>query len=265
MGVITGFTDLDHILKGGLQKGCLYVLAARPSIGKTTLAIHMADYICLKEHRTVAFFSLENSRRQVIDRILALESGIDPYCIFTGRINRKDWHRIAEAAETIGKSNLVIDDSYCIDVHKLRTRCLEYRRENEDLAAIFIDYLQLISGSEEKESREEEALEVVTSLKDLARELDRPIVVLSQISRSVEHREDHRPTLSDFFPGKTISQYFDGVMFLYRDEYYNKDSERKGIAEVIVAKNPMGPVGVVELGYQAPYVKFTNFSFANQY
>lgn len=258
MGVKTGFTDLDYILDGGLQKGCLYVLAGRPSMGKTGMVINMVDFICFKQSRSAVYFSLDMSCKQFTDRVLAFEAEIDPYLLRVGRIAGDDWFRLARATETIGNSRLIVNDASGIDVKTIREKCLDYRKDTDDIAVIFIDYLQLISGSDNDESRRKEMSEIVKDLKDLARELDRPIVVLSQISRAPEYREDHRPILSDFVTSDAVNQYADIVMFLYRDEYYNKDSESKGTAEVIVAKNSMGPVGTIDLGFEPCFVKFGN-------
>lgn len=260
MGVITGFTDLDYILNRGLQKGCLYVLAGRPSMGKTGMAINMVDHICFKQHRTVVYFSLEMSCRELTERVLALEAEIDPYKLRSGRIDDDDWFRIARVAETMGNSGLIVNDTPAIDIKEIREKCLDYRKDANDIAVIFIDYLQLISGSDNDESREKEMSEIVKDLKALARELDRPIVVLSQISRAPEHRKNHRPILSDFYTSDSgsVIQYADVIMFLYREGYYNMDFENKVITEVIVAKNPMGPVGTIELGFEPSFVKFEN-------
>lgn len=258
MGVATGFKDLDNILDGGLQKGCLYVLAGRPSMGKTGMAISMIDHICLKNYRTAAYFSLEVSRRQIVDRILALKAEIKPYKLRTGEIDGEDWRRIAKAAETIADAKLIVDDTSSIDVESIRSKCNEIRKDNKDLDVIFVDYLQLMSESDTYGSREGELSKIVTSLKELAVELDRPIVVLSQLSRVVEYREDRRPILSDLKDSESLVHLADVIMFLYRDEYYNRDSERKGIAEVIVAKNSMGSVGTIELGFDPRFVEFEN-------
>ena len=183
----TGFTDLDWILDGGLQKGCLYVLGGRPSMGKTGMAINVVDFICFKQHRTVVYFSLDMTGKQLTERVLASEAGIDPYKLRTGKIDRDDWFRLARAAETMGNSRLIVNDTSGIDVRKIREKCLDYRKDTDDIAVIFIDYLQLISESDNGESRKKEMAEIVKDLKALARELDRPIVVLSQISRAPEY------------------------------------------------------------------------------
>lgn len=258
MGVKTGFTDLDYILDGGLQKGCLYVLAGRPSMGKTGMAINIVDFICFKQYRTVVYFSLDMSGKQLTERVLALEAEIDPYKMRTGRIDGDDWFCLAKAAETMGKSRLIVNDTSGIDVKKIREKCLDYRRDTDDIAVVFIDYLQLIPESDNDELRRKVKSEIVKDLKELARELDRPIVVLSQMSRLPEYREDHRPILSDFDTSDLTNQYADVIMFLYRDDYYNANSESKGIAEVIVAKNSMGSAGTIELGFTPRFVKFEN-------
>lgn len=258
MAVNTGFVDLDHRLDGGFQKGLVYVLAGRPSMGKTSLAVNMIDFICFEKYRTVAYFSLDKPKRQMMDFFLAIKAGIDPWKIRTGELDGKDWHKIAMAAEMIGKSNLIIDDTECDTVQDIRSKCIRYRRQSDDLAVIFIDYFQLMSDSESSGSRKEELLRIIKDTKKLARELDRPIVILSQISRRPEYRADHRPILKDFREGRAISQWADVVMFLYRDEYYNPDSKEKGIAEVFVAKNSMGSIGPTRLGYQESVLRFEN-------
>ncbi|SFQ26860.1 replicative DNA helicase [Lachnospiraceae bacterium XBB1006] len=257
MSVITGFADLDYMLNGGFQKGCLYFLAGRPAMGKTGLAINMIDNICFNQHRIIAYFSLEMSKRQLLERILAFKAKIESYVLRTGNIEKDGWNRIAKAAEAMSKASLIIDDTSAADVETIRTKCVEYRKSSEDLSAIFIDYLQLVSVADNNKSRKKQISEIVKQLKGMAVELDCPIVVISQISRESEYREDHRPVISDLVEGDAISQYADVIMFLYRDEYYDRSASR-GIAEVIVSKNAGGYTGTIELGFQADYVKFEN-------
>lgn len=254
----TGFADLDWILGGGLQKGCLYVLGGRSSTGKTGMSINMVDFICFKQHRIVVYFSLEMSGKDLTDRVLSLEAEIDPLKLRTGRIDGNDWLCIVRVAETMGNSRLIVNDTPAIDIKEIREKCLDYRKDADDIAVVFIDYLQIISGSDNDESRRKEMSEIVKDLKALARKLDCPIVVLSQITCAPEYREDHRPILSDFYTSDAVIQYADVIMFLYRDEYYNMDSESQGITEVIVAKNSVGTVGTIELGFEPHFVKFEN-------
>lgn len=258
MGVATGFRDLDAILDGGLQKGCLYVLAARPSMGKTSMALSMIDYICFKKNRTVTYFSLEDSKRQIIDRILSLRAEIEYYKIRTGDVEGEDWKRLAKVAESIGESKLIIDDTSCMDAQKISAKCIGHRQDYDDLALVVIDYLQLLSGFDNNESYERLFLKEIKRLRNLAIELNRPIVVLSQVSCVVEQRESHRPVLSDLITSDAVLQCVDAVIFIYRDEYYNDDSEREGLAELIVAKNNMGAVGTIEIEFDKCFAKFKN-------
>ena len=256
-GIATGFADLDY-KTAGLQPSDLVLIAARPSMGKTAFALNIAQHICFKRHKSVAIFSLEMSKEQLVNRLLSLESYVDSRSIRSGNVSSSDWEKIIEGASTIGESGLIIDDTAGISVGELRSKCRKYKAEHKDLAVIIIDYLQLMSASRKSESRQQEISDISRSLKSLARELNVPVVALSQLSRAVEKRDDHRPMLSDLRESGAIEQDADVVMFLYRDDYYNKETEKKGIAEVIIAKQRNGPTGTVELVWLENLTKFAN-------
>ncbi len=255
-GIPTGFIDLDYKM-AGMQPSDLILVAARPSMGKTAFELNLAQYMAFKKGLTVALFSLEMSKEQLVNRMFSLESNVDAQKLRTGQMNDQEWERLIESAGTIGKSNLIIDDTPGISIAELRSKCRKYKLEH-NLSIIMIDYLQLMSGSGRSESRQQEISEISRSLKALARELNVPVVALSQLSRAVEQRPDHRPMLSDLRESGAIEQDADVVMFLYRDDYYNHDSPEKGISEVIVAKQRNGPIGTVKLAWLPEYTKFAN-------
>ncbi|MCQ2540438.1 MAG: replicative DNA helicase [Acetatifactor sp.] len=255
-GIPTGFIDLDY-RTAGMQPSDLILVAARPSMGKTAFELNLAQYMAFKKNLTVALFSLEMSKEQLINRMFSLESNVDAQKLRTGQLNDQEWERLIESAGTIGKSNLIIDDTPGISISELRSKCRKYKLEH-NLSIIMIDYLQLMSGSGRSESRQQEISDISRSLKALARELNVPVIALSQLSRAVEQRPDHRPMLSDLRESGAIEQDADVVMFLYRDDYYNHDSEKKGISEVIIAKQRNGPIGTVELAWLPEYTKFAN-------
>lgn len=259
-GIPTGFIDLDYKLSG-LQPSDLVLIAARPSMGKTAFVLNIAQYIAFKKERGVAIFSLEMSKEQLVNRLFSLESQVDAQAIRTGNMKDSDWEKLIEGAGIIGKSRLIIDDTPGISISELRSKCRKYKLEYE-LDVIIIDYLQLMTGSvgKSQESRQQEISEISRSLKGLARELNVPVVALSQLSRAVESRPDKRPMLSDLRESGAIEQDADVVMFIYRDEYYNKDSEFKKQAEIIIAKQRNGPVGTVNLAWLGEYTKFANLS-----
>ncbi len=259
-GIPTGFIDLDYKLSG-LQPSDLVLIAARPSMGKTAFVLNIAQYVAFKKEKGVAVFSLEMSKEQLVNRLFSLESQVDSQAIRTGNLKDSDWEKLIEGAGIIGKSKLIIDDTPGISVSELRSKCRKYKLEH-DVQLIIIDYLQLMTGSVGKrpESRQQEISEISRSLKALARELNVPVVALSQLSRAVESRPDKRPMLSDLRESGAIEQDADVVMFIYRDEYYNKDSEYKKQAEIIIAKQRNGPVGTVNLAWLADYTKFANLS-----
>lgn len=256
-GVATGFIQLDH-MTAGLQPSDLILIAARPSMGKTAFALNIADHVCFRDKKGVAIFSLEMSKEQLVNRLLALESHVDADLIRKGNVSAKDWEGIIEGASIIGESKLIIDDTPGISIGELRTKCRKYKAENKDLSLIIIDYLQLMTGSRRGGSRELEIADISRSLKSIARELNVPVVALSQLSRAVEKREEHRPMLSDLRESGAIEQDADVVMFLYRDEVYNKETANPGIAEVIIAKQRNGPIGTCELVWISNLTKFAN-------
>lgn len=259
-GIPTGFTDLDYKLSG-LQPSDLVLVAARPSMGKTAFVLNIAQYVAFKREKGVAVFSLEMSKEQLVNRLFALESQVDSQALRTGNLKDSDWEKLIEGAGIIGQSNLIIDDTPGISVSELRSKCRKYKLEH-DIQLIIIDYLQLMTGSvgRHSESRQQEISDISRSLKALARELNVPVVALSQLSRAVESRPDKRPMLSDLRESGAIEQDADVVMFIYRDEYYNKDTEFKKQAEIIIAKQRNGPVGTVHLAWLADYTKFANLS-----
>lgn len=255
-GIPTGFIDLDY-KTSGFQPSDLILVAARPSMGKTAFALNIAQYMAFRNNVTAAIFSLEMSKEQLVNRLLALESKVDSQNIRTGNLEDEEWAKLIEGANIIGNSHLIIDDKPGISISELRSKCRKYKMEH-NLGIIFIDYLQLMTGSGRSESRQQEISEISRSLKALARELNVPVVALSQLSRAVEQRPDHRPMLSDLRESGAIEQDADVVMFIYRDDYYNKDSENKNIAEIIIAKQRNGPIGTVNLVWMPNYTKFVN-------
>lgn len=258
-GIATGFRDLDY-QTSGLQPSDLILIAARPSMGKTAFALNIAQYVAFRMNVTTAIFSLEMSKEQLVNRLFAMEAGIDSQHLRTGNLSDEEWEKLIEGAGVIGKSNLIIDDTPGITISELRSKCRKYKLEY-DLRLVVIDYLQLMSGSGRgSDSRQQEISDISRSLKALARELNVPVVALSQLSRAVEQRPDHRPMLSDLRESGAIEQDADVVMFIYRDEYYHKDSEKKGIAEIIVAKQRNGPVGTVELVWLPDHTRFVGLA-----
>ena len=255
-GIPTGFIDLDY-KTSGFQPSDLILVAARPSMGKTAFVLNIAQYMAFRNDVTAAIFSLEMSKEQLVNRLLALESKVDSQNIRTGNLEDEEWAKLIEGANIIGNSHLIIDDKPGISISELRSKCRKYKMEH-NLGIIFIDYLQLMTGSGRSESRQQEISEISRSLKALARELNVPVVALSQLSRAVEQRPDHRPMLSDLRESGAIEQDADVVMFIYRDDYYNKDSENKNIAEIIIAKQRNGPIGTVNLVWMPNYTKFVN-------
>lgn len=257
-GIPTGFIDLDYKLSG-LQPSDLVLVAARPSMGKTAFVLNIAQYMAFKKDKCVAIFSLEMSKEQLVNRLFSLESQVDAQALRTGNMKDSDWEKLIEGAGIIGKSKMIIDDTPGISVSELRSKCRKYKLEH-GLDIIIIDYLQLMTGSVGKssESRQQEISEISRSLKGLARELNVPVVALSQLSRAVESRPDKRPMLSDLRESGAIEQDADVVMFIYRDDYYNHDSPDKGISEIIIAKQRNGPIGTVQLAWLPEYTKFAN-------
>ena len=255
-GIPTGFMDLDY-KRSGLQNSDFILVAARPSMGKTALVLNIAQYVAFHENLATAIFSLEMSKEQLVNRLFSLESRVDAQILRSGNLNDSDWEKLIEGADVIGKSHLIIDDTPGISISELRSKCRKYKLEH-DLKLIIIDYLQLMTGSGRTDSRQQEISDISRSLKGLARELNVPVIALSQLSRAVEQRPDHRPMLSDLRESGAIEQDADVVMFIYRDDYYNKDTDMKNIAEIIIAKQRNGPIGTVNLVWLPQYTKFAN-------
>ena len=256
-GVPTGFVDLDQIT-AGLHKSDLVLVAARPAMGKSAFALNIATYAAIKANTPTVIFSLEMSKEQLVNRILCCEAMVDSNKVRTGKIEEADWIKLATALGPLSEAPIYIDDTPGISIMEIRAKCRKLKLE-KNIGLIVIDYLQLIQGTGKKgASREQEISEISRSLKILAKELDVPVIALSQLSRAAEQRQDHRPMLSDLRESGAIEQDADIVMFLYRDDYYNQDTEKKNIAEVILAKHRAGSTGTVELLWLGNYTKFVN-------
>ncbi len=258
-GIPTGFLDLDY-KTAGLQPSDLILVAARPSMGKTAFVLNIAQHVAFKANKSVAIFSLEMSKEQLVNRLFALEAQVDAQSLRTGNLKDSDWEKLIESAGIIGRSNLIIDDTPGISISELRSKCRKYKLEH-GLDLIIIDYLQLMTGrvGGRSESRQQEISEISRALKGVARELNVPVIALSQLSRAVEQRPDHRPMLSDLRESGAIEQDADVVMFIYRDDYYNKDTEFKNVAEIIIAKQRNGAIGTINLTWLPQYTKFANY------
>ena len=259
-GLETGFMDLDY-KTSGLQPSDLVLIAARPSMGKTAFVLNMAQHMALKKEMAVAVFSLEMSKEQLVNRMLSLESHVDAQKIRTGRLTDEEWMNLVEGSANIANSRLIIDDTPGITLPVLRSKCRKMKMEY-DIKVVIIDYLQLMSGDNKSSasSRQQEISDISRGLKALARELDVPVVALSQLSRAVEQRPDHRPMLSDLRESGAIEQDADVVMFLYRQGYYNRDlsEAEQRVAEVIIAKQRNGPIGTVNLLWIPELTKFSD-------
>lgn len=255
-GVPTGFIDLDYRTTG-FQPSDLILVAARPSMGKTAFALNIAQTAAIKHGHKVAIFSLEMSKDQLVNRMLCSEAMVDAQKIRTGSLDSDDWTKLARAIGPLSEAPIFIDDTPGINMTELRAKCRRLKLEH-GLDFIMIDYLQLMSGTGSSESRQQEISEISRSLKGLAREMNAPVVALSQLSRACEARADHRPMLSDLRESGAIEQDADVVMFLYRDEYYHPDTEQKNIAEVIISKQRNGPTGTIELMWLGEYTRFVN-------
>lgn len=257
-GLSTGFTDLDRI-SAGLQDSDLIILAARPSMGKTTLALNMAHHTAVREKKAAAFYSMEMSKEQLAQRMLCAEAKIDAQNLRRGFLSQEEWQKLTRAVGPLSEAPLYIDDSASLSVMEIRAKARRLKAE-KGLQAIFVDYLQLMRGFSRSENRQQELSEISRSLKALAKELRVPVVALSQLSRAVERRPDRRPILSDLMESGGIEANADMVLFIYRDAYYNKDSEKGNVAEVIVAKQRNGPVGTFELYFHDRLNKFANIT-----
>ena len=259
-GIPTGFIDLDY-KTSGLQPSDFILIAARPSMGKTAFVLNLVDHIAVKKGLPCMVFSLEMSKEQLVNRMLAMESNVDSQKLRTGTLSDSDWDAVVEGIGVIGNSKLIIDDTPGISIMELRSKCRKMKLEY-GLSVVIIDYLQLMSGSGKGggDNRQQEISEISRSLKALARELHAPVIALSQLSRACETRQDHRPMLSDLRESGAIEQDADVVMFLYRDDYYNKDTDMPNIAEVIIAKQRNGPIGTINLVWRPEFTKFANMA-----
>ncbi len=257
-GIPTGFIDLDY-KTSGFQPSDFILIAARPSMGKTAFVLNVVDHVAVRKGIPCMIFSLEMSKEQLVNRMLSMESNVDSQKLRTGTLTDADWDAVVEGVGVIGGSKLIIDDTPGISITELCSKCRKVKLEH-GLGLIVIDYLQLMSGSGKRgnDNRQQEISEISRSLKALAREMKAPVVALSQLSRACETRTDHRPMLSDLRESGAIEQDADVVMFLYRDDYYNKDSEMKDMAEVIIAKQRNGPIGTVNLVWMPQYTRFAN-------
>ena len=257
-GIPTGFMDLDY-KTSGMHPSDLVLIAARPSMGKTAFVLNIAQYMAFRKDVTVAIFSLEMSKEQLVNRLLAMESHVDSQNMRTGNLKDEDWTKLVEGADIIGKSNLIIDDTPGISIAEMRSKCRKYKLEH-NLGIIMIDYLQLMTSAGGKgysgENRQQVVSDISRSLKIMAKELNVPVLCLSQLSRANEKRDDKRPMLSDLRESGAIEQDADIVLFLYRDDYYNSDSEKRNVAECIVAKNRHGETGSINLRWDGRYTRF---------
>lgn len=264
-GISTGFYDLDA-RTAGLQKSDLILIAARPAMGKTAFVLNIAENVAMKNKIPTVIFSLEMSSVQLAKRLVSMNSKVDSQHMRVGNLSDEEWVKLTESSITLGESSLFIDDTGSISIAQLRSNCRKLKLEH-NLGLVIIDYLQLMSGSggRKNESRQQEISEISRSLKSLAREIDCPIIALSQLSRAVESREDKRPMLSDLRESGAIEQDADVVMFIYRDDYYNEDSEEKGVSEIIIGKQRNGPTCTVKLKWLAEFTKFANLEQNTSY
>lgn len=256
IGLTTGFSQLDTVTSG-LHKSDLVIVAARPAMGKTAFALNIAQNAAVKGGATVMVFSLEMSKEQLGQRLLAMEARVDMENLKKGNLNREDWDRILQAVDVLSDAKIYIDDNPGVGVFEIKNKCRRMKAEH-GLDLVVIDYLQLMRGEGKTDSRQQEISALSRYLKLLAREMDCPVIVLSQLSRAPEQRPNHRPILSDLRESGSIEQDADIVIFLYRDDYYNEDSDKPGVCEVNLAKHRSGPTGTVELTWVARYTKFAD-------
>jgi replicative DNA helicase len=263
-GIASGFYDLD-VMTNGFQTSDLIIVAARPSMGKTAFALNIAQHIAIEKKVPVAIFSLEMSKEQLVQRMLCSEAQIDSHRIRTGQLQNNDWARLSMAMGKLGEAPIYFDDSAVVTALDIRAKCRRLKMETKNLGLIVIDYIQLMQGRKVTDNRVQEVSEISRSLKTLAREIEVPVIAMSQLSRAVEARQNKRPMLSDLRESGSIEQDADMVMFLYRDEYYNPETEKRGEAEVIIAKHRNGPTGTVDLLFQGSITRFLNKVHQNQY
>jgi len=261
-GVASGFRDLDK-MTSGFQRSDLIIVAARPSVGKTAFSLNIAQNAGVRGKETVAIFSLEMGAAQLVQRMICAEANVDANAMRTGELKPDDWEKLTMAIGALSEANIYIDDSASITVADIRAKCRRLKQE-KGLGMILIDYLQLIAGRGKGDNRQQEVSEISRTLKQIARELNVPVIALSQLSRGVEQRQDKRPMMSDLRESGSIEQDADIVAFLYRDDYYDKETEKKNIIEIIIAKQRNGPVGTVELAFLKQYNKFVSLDRAHQ-
>jgi replicative DNA helicase len=259
-GVPSGFSDLDA-KTSGFQKSDMILIAARPSMGKTTFVLNLTQHAALRAGKSVAVFSLEMSKEQLAYKLLCAEANVDMLKLRTGNLDDRDWENIAKASGPLAAAKIYIDDTAGVSVMEMRSKCRKLKIEH-GIDMIVIDYLQLMSGSN-PENRQQEVSEISRSIKALAKEMSCPVIALSQLSRAPEQRADHRPMLSDLRESGSIEQDADVVMFLYRDEYYNKETEEKNVAECIIAKQRNGPTGTVKMAWLGQFSKFGNLDMVH--
>lgn len=257
-GIPTGYEEFDK-KTSGLQKSDLIIIAGRPSMGKSSLAVCMGEFAAVQKNTPIAFFSLEMSKEQLVQRLLCLHARVDAHKVRSGFLSPSDWPKLTAAAGKLSAAPIFIDDTPAISALELRAKARRLKA-NHDIQLIVLDYLQLMRSSYQTESRQQEISEISRSLKALARELDIPIIAISQLSRAVESRQDHRPQLSDLRESGAIEQDADLVVLLMREEYYNPTEENRGIADVIIAKQRNGPVGTIKLTFISEYMRFENLA-----
>ena len=260
-GIPTGFTLLDY-KTAGLHNADLIFVAGRPGMGKTTLAVNIAQSIAINQKKAVAIFSLEMAKEQLVNRMLCSEAMIENDKIKTGQLADEDWGKLMEASGALSEAPIYIDDTPGVTMTEIRSKCRRLKME-KDIQLVVIDYIQLIQGAGKTENRQQEVSEISRSLKILAKELNVPVICAAQLSRAAESRSDKRPMLSDLRESGSIEQDADIVMFIYRDDYYNEESEKPNIAEIILAKHRNGSTGKIELLYMGPYTKFVNIDMAH--
>jgi replicative DNA helicase len=263
-GVPTGLTELDK-LTSGLQPGDLIIVAGRPSMGKTAFAMNVAENVALEARKPVAIFSMEMSATQLVTRLISSYGSIDQTKLRTGRLDDEDWPRVTKATEKLTDSPLFIDDTPSLSPGDIRARARRLKREHKDLGLIVVDYLQLMQVPGNQENRATEISEISRSLKALARELEVPLIALSQLNRALESRTDKRPVMSDLRESGAIEQDADLIVFIYREEVYNKDTTEKGVAEIIIGKQRNGPIATVKTAFLGQYTRFDNLAREERY
>ena len=259
-GLATGFDELNR-RTGGFRGGELILIAGRPGMGKSSFAVNIAEHVSIFDKKTVAIFNLEMPKEQIVNRIICSQAMVNSQKVRNGEISGEDWEKIGSVVDRVATAPMYIDDTASITVSEIRAKCRRLK-QTKDLSLIVIDYLQLMQSSGRSDNRQQEIAEISRSLKILAKELNIPVIALSQLSRASESRSDKRPMLSDLRESGAIEQDADMVMFLYRDDYYNKDSEDKNLAECIIAKHRSGETGTFKLGWKGEYTKFSNVEFA---